>query len=318
MKNQSGDSWTAQRLAALVESGAKESLLLEFKGSDALSRAESSKANEISKDVSAFANSAGGTLIYGLVEEGHAAIKIDAGVDPAVISKEWLEQKINSNIQRRIDGLRVHQIDLQGDDAGRVAYVVEIPQSNQAPHQAFDKKFYKRFNFQSVPMEEYEIRDVARRAEAPDLVMRLEVIPQVDSEQKRETGFRLNAVMENRAPAMATHAIVAIYIDDDLSARKAPRFFSKGYSEFISHGELRRTARRHSYNHMPPTHMPIFEGVGFSLWDYPGFTFDVPERGNYLIGWRIHAPGMTTRGEVIQIRWDGVRFEVDAPVSGDR
>ena len=50
---------------------------------------------------------------------------------------------------------------------GKVAYVVSIPQSIRAPHQASDKKFYKRFNFESVPMEEYEIRDLARRSSAP-------------------------------------------------------------------------------------------------------------------------------------------------------
>ena len=40
-----------------------------------------------------------------------------------------------------------------------VIYVVDIPQSNIA-HQAFDKRYYKRFNFISTPMEDYEIRDI--------------------------------------------------------------------------------------------------------------------------------------------------------------
>ena len=36
---------------------------------------------------------------------------------------------------------------------------------------ANDNRFYKRFNFQSVPMEEYEVRDVSRRLDSPDLKM---------------------------------------------------------------------------------------------------------------------------------------------------
>jgi len=36
--------------------------------------------NEISKDVSAFANSDGGTIIYGIEEEGHLPKRIDGGV----------------------------------------------------------------------------------------------------------------------------------------------------------------------------------------------------------------------------------------------
>jgi hypothetical protein len=34
---------------------------------------------------------------------------------------------------------------------------------------AADNRYYKRYNFQSIPMEDYEVRDLARRAEAPDL-----------------------------------------------------------------------------------------------------------------------------------------------------
>jgi len=48
-----------------------------------------------------------------------------------------------------------------------VAYVVEIPKGTTA-HQATDWRYYKRFNFISVPMEDYEIRDVMNRAVVPD------------------------------------------------------------------------------------------------------------------------------------------------------
>jgi hypothetical protein len=43
-----------------------------------------------------------------------------------------------------------------------VAYVVEIPQSETA-HPALDNRYYKRFNFESVPMADHEIRDVMHR-----------------------------------------------------------------------------------------------------------------------------------------------------------
>src|SRR5690606_19203108 len=38
-----------------------------------------------------------------------------------------------------------------------------IPKSIEAPHLAKDKRFYKRFNFESVSMEEYEIRQLYGR-----------------------------------------------------------------------------------------------------------------------------------------------------------
>ncbi|WP_162932181.1 AlbA family DNA-binding domain-containing protein [Solimonas sp. K1W22B-7] len=282
--------------------------MLEFKGSDALSLSDNKKKNEISKDVSAFANSAGGTLIYAVVEnDAHMAAYVDSGIDPHEISKEWLEQQINSNIQRRIDGIRIHQVDLSGGH-GRVAYVVEIPQSDRAPHQASDTKFYKRFNFQSIPMEEYEIRDVSRRSEAPDLFMDIGVIPTLSVDQEQVTEFRLSATVGNKAVVVANHAIIALFVDDELKLREAPGYLSVGMSEYITFGDTKRAARRYSYNHMPNTHMPLFEGVEFSLWDYPGFVFDMPSNGSYLLGWRILAPGMPMKEGVVLIKWNGARL----------
>ena len=55
-------------LKRLVEEGIEESLTLDYKASAALTR-ESSAVNELCKDVSAFANSAGGQIVYGVEEE---------------------------------------------------------------------------------------------------------------------------------------------------------------------------------------------------------------------------------------------------------
>src|SRR5947208_1755782 len=102
--------WDENDLLELVKAGTQESIELDFKESDALQNTDKKK-DEISKDVSAFANSAGGTLLYGMKEDKqtHVATGIDAGSDPKVITKEWLEQVINSKIHQRIDGVRIHQ-----------------------------------------------------------------------------------------------------------------------------------------------------------------------------------------------------------------
>src|SRR5256714_14272167 len=161
--------WDENDLLDLVKAGTQESIELDFKESKAFENTEKKK-DDISKDISAFANSAGGTVIYGMKEDKntHLAAGLDEGSDPTDITKEWLEQVINSRIHRRIDGVRISQIPLTAFK-GRVAYVVYVPSSTRAPHQASDKRFYKRFNYQSVPMEEYEVRDVSRRGEIPDL-----------------------------------------------------------------------------------------------------------------------------------------------------
>lgn len=163
--------WEEQHLLELIRNGEQENLHLDFKASPAIDTSTNAARNksrsELSKDVSAFANSDGGTLVYGIVEKNHVADSLDSGYDPSVISKEWIEQVINSNIQPRISGVRIKPVPLT-KSPGKVAYVVYTPRSTTA-HQASDKKYYKRFNFQSVPMEDYELRDVMNRTEAPVL-----------------------------------------------------------------------------------------------------------------------------------------------------
>ncbi len=75
---------------------------------------------------------------------------------------------LTSNIQPKIEGLRVHSIELKTSRPGRYAYIVHIPASNKA-HQASDKRYYRRSNFASVPMEDYEIQDVRNRREKSKL-----------------------------------------------------------------------------------------------------------------------------------------------------
>lgn len=166
--------WDEAALLALIANGVQESLTLDYKRSPSLDRSDGNKRAELSKDVSAFANSAGGTLIYGVEENGHVPTNIDGGYGPNEITKEWLEDVITSTIQPRVEGIRVTQVSLSGQHQGRVAYVIDIPQARSlAPHQALDKRYYRRYNFKSVPMEDYEVRDLMRRASTPDLRCRL-------------------------------------------------------------------------------------------------------------------------------------------------
>jgi predicted HTH transcriptional regulator len=72
---------TKTDLQRLVDEGLEESLTLDYKASPALSR-EGKAPDELCKDVSALANSAGGQLIYG-VEEDKALARpsaVDGGV----------------------------------------------------------------------------------------------------------------------------------------------------------------------------------------------------------------------------------------------
>ena len=140
----------------LLHNSADESLYLEFKSAEALIDQPKTKT-EISKDVSSFANSDGGIIIYGIKEDKDKRASEITYVDTRKFSKEWLEQVIDSNIQRRISGIRIYLIpNPKQKDQG--IYIVKIPTSPQVPHMAGDKRFYKRQNFTTTQMEEYEVR----------------------------------------------------------------------------------------------------------------------------------------------------------------
>jgi hypothetical protein len=157
--------WNEKDLLGLISNAVEESLTLEYKASAALARNDKS-TNELSKDVTAFANSDGGVIVYGIKEDKHLPIQIDLGQDPtAGITKEWLENVLISKARPRIEGLVIKPIELVSQLNRRFAFAVEIPRATfRAPHQAADHRYYKRHNFQSLPMEDYEIRDILRRA----------------------------------------------------------------------------------------------------------------------------------------------------------
>lgn len=171
------DTWNLDRIQSFIDNQIEESNTLDYKAADALAMTDGKK-NELSKDVSAFANSNGGTIIYGIKEFNDAPSKHKPeSIDPinrTVISKEWIEQVISTKIQPKIEGIIITPVTVSDSD-NTVIYVIEIPRSNNA-HQASGHKYYKRYNFQSEAMEDYEIRDVMNRGQHPVIDLEFEII----------------------------------------------------------------------------------------------------------------------------------------------
>ena len=155
-----------------IDDEIQESLHLDYKDSRALSK---KKKDEIVKDVTSFANADGGMILYGVIEEGHLPKNIDGGVDNTSIDREWIDQILSTNISPIVDGIQINQIPLSGIHS---LFVINIPKSYRGPHQSVDKKYYKRYNFRSSPMDHYELFDIAnRKSRVPTLIkMDVEII----------------------------------------------------------------------------------------------------------------------------------------------
>jgi hypothetical protein len=243
---------TRADLKSLINDAIPESLTLEYKASPALAK-DGKAPDELCKDASAFANSAGGQLIYGIEEKHHRPLRIDEGSD---LPREWIEQVIGSRVQPRIDGVIITPISIS---AGRHAYILTIPQaSSRAPHQAPDKKYYKRQNFQSVPMEDYEIRDTLRRATTPELHIDLSfesgLVAPVKFDFRKELSEPITVIVTvtNRSSQPAFHAVVQVGVDTDLRMLMHHEFYSLG-------GEAKDGKNWIGHRFSSPPSLPIFK-----------------------------------------------------------
>lgn len=182
---------TLQDLEDMIKNEIQENTHLDYKRSSALLSKNSRR--EIAKDVSAFANSDGGCIIYGIEEDNQLPRRIDSGVDHNKYTRERLEDVITSNISPRIEEIEILRIQLSPDNS---AYIVNIPKSSRGPHQeTISNRYYKRFNFKSQPMEDYEINDVRSRNHT------VKPLINIDIEAKHTS--RIYLVIENIGEAVA-------------------------------------------------------------------------------------------------------------------
>ncbi|SHN73794.1 AlbA family DNA-binding domain-containing protein [Bradyrhizobium erythrophlei] len=212
---------TRADLERLVEEGLQESLTLEYKASSALQKTSEARA-ELVKDVTAFANSAGGQIIYGISErKGGIPQGIDAGVDAKTFSPEWLGQVIETNSAPRIQGLQIETIVLSQGNPTLVAYVLSIPAAvTFAPHQnSIDMKYYRRFESRSVPMHDYEIRDVLRRGKSPELSVNFLFADgggKTKDHRHADEVIEIEAAMQNLSPEPALYSLFEFYFQSEL------------------------------------------------------------------------------------------------------
>ncbi len=169
---------TINEIEYLIKNEVKESLHLEYKASESLKKDDQKATDQMIKDVTAFSNSDGGVIIYGVLEKDkNVPEKLDFGSE---VTKEKIESILNSNISPRISGIKILQFE---KSRGKFIYALKIPKSYNGPHQSKDKKYYKRYNFESLPMDHYEIFDIAGRRN------RIKTLINIDFELKGSSIF---------------------------------------------------------------------------------------------------------------------------------
>jgi hypothetical protein len=137
------DDIAEAELNDLVQASVPEGLAIEYKR-EPYGNSDADK-KEALKDISSFANSAGGHLIIGMEETNGVATGLRGlpGVDPdALITR--LESLVRDGVEPRIVGVRMRAVRL---GRGGAALVIRIPRSWNPPHRvsaARTNRFYVR------------------------------------------------------------------------------------------------------------------------------------------------------------------------------
>ena len=218
--------WTEQ----YIESLPREDNRVEKKSSGTDDWTDDKFRAELAKQLSAFANTGGGSLIFGANDEG----MIDGGLRLVrrgrQSTKEWLEDIIPHSTEPEIIGFRV--IELQPSsgsthiEAGKAVFVIEIPDSDRAPHQSVsDLLYYVRIGSKSRPAPHRIIEDIRNRAVYPLIrIWDLKVVevfysPKHHTWQEGEIILGLHVAIENAGKVMSPNTCIQLSGSQKLSLR---------------------------------------------------------------------------------------------------
>lgn len=207
------NDWTRERLESYI--GTTEALKLEFKSYGALlavkgKTSQAERMAEAARDVAAMANEQGGHIIYGIEESGketwQTAIAIQGfSREHKPVSREWLSQFLQDQMQPPLTSLDVAHVPLGNDE---FALVVIVPQAIGSARQTADGRYWRRHAQGLRYMSNQEIEDVRTRTVRPRLELQAIVRQVVDLDIKAKVHVQFRVLN----PSLATSSFAVLSV----------------------------------------------------------------------------------------------------------
>jgi predicted HTH transcriptional regulator len=178
--------------------GESESIRREFKSGRMFDGNQESKwIEQLSVEVSAFANTEGGELFLGIDEDRKSKPRVATNIDgvSTTLAPERLQQLIEGNISPYLPGIWVNRVRL-ANRPDRVVFVVKIPQGNTA-YQANDKRYYGRSEFEAKALPDHEVRLRMSRGKVARSAVDVRVLKlTLGAEEERRIGRENSAAIQ--------------------------------------------------------------------------------------------------------------------------
>lgn len=139
---------TLEDINQFIDARIEEGLTLEYKR-------QVSSNKEIAKDISAFANTDGGTIVYGVLDRDKTPTSIVWVTSTGV--EEQIQNVVATAIHPIVEDIKILRLPNPQNNSEAI-YVIKVPKSLEAPHMA-NNRYYRRHGSESVPMEDIEVKN---------------------------------------------------------------------------------------------------------------------------------------------------------------
>jgi hypothetical protein len=246
----------------------------------------------LSKQVSAFANGGGGRVFLGIDDNG----RIDGGIPVALKggTRAWLEDLVPQSVDPPLRRCNVFEVRAEGQGSeirgGCGVYVVDIPPSDDAPHQSKDNRYYLRIAGKSRPMGHVHVQDVLRRTRHPQVSLtRLGPYGEaelVTTDPRGPAAFvQLRAFLTNTGRNLAHHVGVELVVPRPFAGTEVRRRMKE--SNESAHSQTPGQVTFFRYH--PTPIFPTQEVYALSVWvAFHGNNLALARQGAAL-GWVVYA-----------------------------